>query len=49
MSFPDIQNGPTRLQSVWQAIRPEAAKINEHFKPTYLTFDSATQHAEIAG
>jgi len=43
MSFPDVQNGPTRLQSVWQAIRPEAGKINDHFKPSYFTFDSSTR------
>src|SRR5690242_7642623 len=41
MSFPDIQNGPTRLQSVWQTLRPQLAKINEHFIPQYFAFDTA--------
>jgi uncharacterized membrane protein len=40
MSFPDAQNGPTRLQSVWQALRPEVDTINQHFVPSYFTFDS---------
>lgn len=40
MSFTDTQNGPTRLQSVWQALRPQLDKINAHFIPRYFTFDS---------
>ncbi len=40
MSFPDVQNGPTRLQSVWQALRPELDTINAHFVPSFFTFDS---------
>ncbi len=40
MSFPDEQNGPTRLQKVWQTIRPELTKINDHFLPRYFTFDT---------
>ena len=40
MSFPDAQNGPTRLQAVWQALRPELETINEHFVPTYAVFDT---------
>ena len=40
MSVPDAQNGPTRLQSVWQALRPQLSKIDEHFVPSYFTFDS---------
>jgi uncharacterized membrane protein len=43
MSFPDVQNGPTRLQAVWQALHPEMDKIHEHFIPTYYTFDSSTR------
>jgi uncharacterized membrane protein len=41
MSFPDVQNGPTRLQSVWQALRPELDTIKTHFVPSYFTFDSS--------
>jgi uncharacterized membrane protein len=40
MSFPDAQNGPTRIQAVWQALRPELGAINQHFVPSYFTFDS---------
>jgi uncharacterized membrane protein len=40
MSFPDIQNGPTRIQSVWQAIQPQLEKLNEHFVPQYFAFDT---------
>jgi uncharacterized membrane protein len=40
MSIPDVQNGPTRIQSVWQALRPELATIKDHFVPSYFTFDS---------
>jgi uncharacterized membrane protein len=43
MSFPDAQNGPTRLQSVWQALRPQLETIRTHFVPTYFTFDSSTR------
>jgi uncharacterized membrane protein len=39
MSFPDTQNGPTRLQSVYQALRPEMETINQHFVPSFFTFD----------
>jgi uncharacterized membrane protein len=41
MSFPDAQNGPTRIQAVWQALRPELDSINQHFVPSYFTFDSS--------
>src|SRR5437899_2179493 len=40
MSFPDIQNGPTRLQSVWQTLRPQLSRINERFVPQYFTFST---------
>ncbi len=40
MSFPDEQNGPTRLQKVWQTLRPEIKKLNDHFLPRYFTFDT---------
>jgi len=38
MSFADVQNGPTRIQSVWQAIQPLQDKIARHFIPHYFTF-----------
>jgi uncharacterized membrane protein len=41
MSIPDVQNGPTRLQSIWQALRPELPAISDHFVPSYFTFDSS--------
>lgn len=40
MSFPDVQNGPTRIQSVWQTLRPQLEKIGDHFVPRYLTFST---------
>jgi uncharacterized membrane protein len=40
MSIPDAANGPTRIQSVWQALRPELPTIAEHFVPSYFTFDT---------
>ncbi len=43
MSFPDQQNGPTRLQSVWQALRPTLPGINSHFVPKYYTFSTDVQ------
>lgn len=41
MSFPDIQNGPTRMQSVWRVLKPQLTKINDHFIPEFHTFDTA--------
>ncbi|MGH7214774.1 MAG: glutamine amidotransferase, partial [Tepidisphaeraceae bacterium] len=46
MSFPDVQNGPTRVQSIWQTIRPQLTKINEHFVPRFFTFDTDFQKIE---
>jgi uncharacterized membrane protein len=43
MSVPDVQNGPTRLQSVYQALHPEIDNIRTHFVPQYFTFDSTTR------
>ena len=40
MSFPDIQNGPTRLQSVWQTLRPQMSRINDSFVPEFYTFST---------
>ncbi len=38
MSFPDVQNGPTRLQSVWQGLRGQLPTLREHFVPHFATF-----------
>ena len=40
MSFPDVQNGPTRLQSVWQTLRPQLPRIDENFVARFYRFDS---------
>ncbi|HTW93462.1 MAG TPA: glutamine amidotransferase [Tepidisphaeraceae bacterium] len=40
MSVPDIQNGPSRIQSVWQTLRPLLPQINQHFIPRFYTFDT---------
>jgi uncharacterized membrane protein len=45
MSFPDAQNGPTRLQSVWQALRGQLPALREHFVPQFATF--ADSYAEL--
>jgi uncharacterized membrane protein len=45
MSVPDVQNGPTRIQSVWQTIRPQLERIEQHFVPQ--TFSFATSAAEL--
>ncbi len=41
MSVPDVQNGPTRLQSVWQALRPRLAELQAHFVPSYGVFSNS--------
>ncbi len=38
MSFPDVQNGPTRVQSVWQTIAPQLERVNARFVPRFFTF-----------
>jgi uncharacterized membrane protein len=48
MSFPDVQNGPTRVQSVWQTIRPQLVKINDHFIPQFFTFATSVDPIEQA-
>jgi uncharacterized membrane protein len=52
MSVPDQQNGPTRFQSVHQALRPQLPKIGEHFIPRFFTFSTAADElkslAELA-
>src|SRR5205814_4508045 len=40
MSVPDAPNGPTRLQSVWQALRPQLDRLQHYFVPSYFTFDN---------
>lgn len=40
MSFPDVQNGPTRIQSVWQTLRPQLSKISDNFIPGYFAFST---------
>ncbi len=48
MSFPDVQNGPTRIQSVWQTLRPQLPRINDHFVPKYLTFATGVDELKSA-
>jgi uncharacterized membrane protein len=43
MSFPDVQNGPTRIQSVWQTLRPQLSKINDNFIPRYFAFSTGLE------
>jgi uncharacterized membrane protein len=38
MSFPDVQNGPTRIQSVYQALAAQLPRVREHFAPQFFTF-----------
>jgi uncharacterized membrane protein len=45
MSVPDVQNGPTRMQSIWQALRPQLPRIEQHFVPQ--TFSFATSAAAL--
>ncbi len=46
MSFPDVPNGPTRLQSVWQTIRPRLATMQDHFIPRFFTFSTGLNELE---
>lgn len=43
MSVPDVQNGPTRLQSVWQTLRPQLPRLQDHFVPRFYAFSAAVQ------
>ena len=47
MSFPDVQNGPTRIQSVDRALATQMPRIREHFSPQIFGF--AGDVKEIAG
>lgn len=38
MSVPDVQNGPTRMQSVAQALAGQWKPITDRFKPTIIPF-----------
>ena len=49
MSVPDVQNGPTRIQSVWQALGPQLEKIDEHFVPSFFTFDNGFRELKKTG
>ena len=40
MSFPDVQNGPTRFQSVWRVLEPELGRVRESFVPQFYTFST---------
>jgi len=40
MSVPDVPNGPSRIQSVWQTLSPELPKLNEHFVPRFYSFST---------
>ncbi|QOV89665.1 glutamine amidotransferase [Humisphaera borealis] len=40
MSFPDVPNGPTRLQSVWQRLEPQLGRLSQHFVPQVYRFAS---------
>jgi len=48
MSVPDVQNGPTRLQSVWQTLRPQIPRIEEHFVPRYFVFSNDVEELKKA-
>jgi len=40
MSFPDLPNGPTRLQSIWQSLQPQVGRLRQHFRPQLYAFSS---------
>lgn len=48
MSVPDVQNGPTRIQSVWQTLAPQLALIKSHFVPSFFTFSNETKQLKSA-
>ena len=43
MSFPDVQNGPTRIQNVWQTLQPLLPRVRQKLVPQYLTFATDVQ------
>lgn len=46
MSVPDIQNGPTRIQSVWQALQPQLPLLRQHFDVRVHAFASEAKALE---
>lgn len=48
MSFPDVQNGPSRIQSIWQAIEPQLATIRNHLVPRFFTFSTGLDEMKKA-
>ncbi|MGA2232102.1 MAG: glutamine amidotransferase [Tepidisphaeraceae bacterium] len=40
MSVPDVANGPSRVQSVWQTLSPLLPKLGEHFIPHVYCFST---------
>ncbi|MBV8779912.1 MAG: hypothetical protein JO353_00810 [Phycisphaerae bacterium] len=48
MSVPDVQNGPTRLQSIWQALRPQLPRLSAHFIPRIFAFAADTKELDRA-
>lgn len=49
MSVPDVQNGPTRIQSVWAALQPQIGKIQKAFAARYFVFDSNCRELASSG
>lgn len=46
MSVPDVQNGPTRLQSTWHALRPQIDRLQRHFAVSAVAFGVKPQPLE---
>ena len=40
MSVPDVQNGPTRIQAVWQALGPQIERLQQRFDVRLRSFAS---------
>ena len=49
MSVPDLQNGPTRIQSVWAALQPQLDKIQKTFAARFFAFDSTCRELPSSG
>jgi uncharacterized membrane protein len=43
MSVPDVQNGPSRIQSIWLALRPQLPRLEQHFVPQAFSFATTAQ------
>jgi uncharacterized membrane protein/methylmalonyl-CoA mutase cobalamin-binding subunit len=48
MSVPDVPNGPSRIQSVWQTIAPLLPKIRGHFVPRFYSFSTNAKELKRA-